>query len=573
MLKWLGNCKLQIKFVLIGAISIPFILFLGITAVLGVTHVNELLLSVQQKDLGAVYYLSQTKATILEARIMGRQSLLEENPTAIQTNIDGSKAKREQALEKWQAYLALPMLSDQTKVVAKSFDTEWQRFVGEYDQIYKFAAVHSVENQRQGVSLLDQNNGRNLVALLDRLITLHQGEAEVTKLEGTSSFNTVLAFIVGASILAMLMTFLAVLIFARSITVPVSRLHRVALDISRGNLERRVEINSTDELGQLAKAFNQMTMNLELAQRNRLAISETVNGKILVITSDLRSTAYQQSSGSQEQVSSVLQINQSVTELSQTAGHIFKLAEQVSQGVAQSAQASLRIQQTTSQVLTQVELGREAVTHTLEVSQQNIQFYQRLVETVQQLTSKTARMQAVVALLDNIARETHLLSLNAAIEAAGLGGQGGRFRVIAQEIKTLAANSGTSSRQVGELMAEIQDTMDQVLDETRQGQQHSQEMEQTVNHAAVVIEVLSDISHSSAQQAHSITRLAQQAQELASLIQITTAQQNTASQQVLSALSELSVIARQSSEGSSLVSETSSELEKVTQELSLALTA
>jgi methyl-accepting chemotaxis protein len=556
---------------LIGVINIPFALFLGIIGIIGVVQVNQLLLSVQQRDLGAIYHLSQAKADILQARVMGRQALLEENLTAIQSNIEGSKANRELALEEWHTYLSLPELATQTDVAAitKTFDVDWQRFVEAYDQLYTLASEHSLENQRQGVALTHQNNGGNLVAFLDQLISNYQAAAETSKLAGSTTFSIVLFFIIGASLLAMLLTFLAVQRFAKTITGPITKLHEVALAISAGNLSSQVELNSRDELGQLAAVFNQMTLSLDSAQKNRVTVSTTIHK----LTSDLRHIAYQQAGGSQEQATSVNQISQSVRELSQTASHIFTLATQVSTEVAQAAQASLSIKQSTDQVVWQAEKGRTATARTLELSQGLSQFYQHLIEIMQSLSYKTSQMQAVAELLDSLSQETHLLSLNAAIEAAGLGQEGERFGVIAQEVKTLASNSGKSSQEAGKLVAEIQEIMGVALQEAAHGQEQLQSMVQTARHAGGVIEILGDFSTESAQQAYSITRVAQQAQELASLIKLTTSQQDTASQQVLGALTELTVIASQSSEGSGLVFETSAKLEELTQELHVALVA
>jgi methyl-accepting chemotaxis protein len=367
----------------------------------------------------------------------------------------------------------------------------------------------------------------------------------------------------------MLLTFLAVQGFAKTITVPMTKLHEVALAISAGNLSSQVELNSRDELGQLATVFNQMTLSLDSAQKNRITVSATIHK----LTSDLRNIAYQQAGGSHEQATSVNQISQSVRELSQTATHIFTLATQVSTEVAQAAQASLNIKQSTDQVVWQAEMGRAATTRTLELSQGLSQFYQHLIEVMQSLSHKTSQMQAVATLLDSLAQETHLLSLNAAIEAASLDHEGERFGVIAQEVKTLANNSGKSSQEAGRLVAEIQEIMSLALQEAQHGQEQLQGMVQTAKHAGGVIEVLGGFSAESAQQAHSIIRVAQQAQELASLIKLTTSQQDTASQQVLGALTELTVIASQSSEGSGLVFATSAKLEELTQELHVALVA
>ncbi len=569
-MRWFSRLRIRNKFFLIGLLNIPFAFLIAGAGVWGISQMDYLLKSIENKDLMAIYSLSQTKTLILEARIAGRQALLETDPIPIQTNSDTSRNKRDQALAQWQIYLALP-LTEAAKTASKSFDQNFSNFVNEYEQILALARNHTAQNQAEGVALLNQNNGRNLIANLDNLIALQKNEALATEKEARITREDLNILIPGFTGVMLILFFAAIAWLARIVSKPIIETKRIAVSIANGNLAERIKVNSKDEIGELGQAFNQMAANLAFAQKTRQEISEVVKNNVMQMTTQLRNTAYQQSSGSEEQATSILQVNLSVKELNAAATNIAILAEQVSQAARIAALDSHQIEQTTHLAVLQSNRGVEAVASTSQISQQVANLYEQLVENMHALSAKTASMQLILDLLNSISQQTHILSLNAAIEAAGIGVGAERFAVIAQEVRNLALNASTASKEVVIMVQEITQTAQTALANAQNGSLKAIELAQTALEAGQVIEMLQEVTRQSEQQANSFTTTAQKTHELTTVIKISANQQRTSNQQVLEALNGLSAIAQQIAEGSHFVSDTAQNLEDVTRSIEMVL--
>jgi methyl-accepting chemotaxis protein len=262
-----------------------------------------------------------------------------------------------------------------------------------------------------------------------------------------------------------------------------------------------------------------------------------------------------------------------MSELSSTARNIADLAGQVRQAAETVAGESQQIELTTAQTATQSEKGRKAVGQTVAVSGEVGLLYKQLLDTMNDLNTRHNKMRRILDLLGAIASETHLLSLNAAIEAAGAGEYGERFGVVAHEVKDLAARSSQASQEVVAIVREIEDVTRQAVLSAQDGFHKAREMEEVAAQAGSFIEEMRQLSERAHEQANTISGSAQEMQELSEIIKNATEQQRSANQQVMTALSGLTIIAQQSASGSTNVSQTAVNLEMVSTRLNMTLAA
>lgn len=316
---------------------------------------------------------------------------------------------------------------------------------------------------------------------------------------------------------------------------------------------------------ELAKALE------ELAARQQAG--QEVSQKVLKLSAELKTTSSQQASGSQEQAASLSQVNTSIMELSSTASNIAELAEQVAGSTKQMAADSGLIEQTAHLSVSQSQQGITAVERTVEVSQIVGELYHEVQETLGELNAKSANMRQILELLSSIAGETHLLALNASIEAAGAGEFGVRFGVVAQEIKHLADRSSRASQNVVAVVQQVEEATLKAVNKVEMGYLRAQEMEQVAGEAGTVIEGMRRISAQVQSQATSISQRVQEVRELCEVIKMATNQQRSASEQVLSAISGVSVVAKQNAESSVSVSSTAIHLEEMSHNLTNSLAA
>ena len=306
-----------------------------------------------------------------------------------------------------------------------------------------------------------------------------------------------------------------------------------------------------------------------LAERQRTG--QVVSQQVLEMASQLSATATQQASGSQEQAAVVCQVDSSMSELSATASSIAELAGQVKAAVNQAATDSRQIEETTVVALNCSTKGLAAVEQTVVFSQRTASLYQQLLTTLNDLNQKNSRMRIILDLLGSIASETHLLSLNAAIEAAGAGEYGDRFSVVAQEVKRLAARSASAGREVVTIVEEIETATRLAVGCAESGYAETHQLQEVAHETGHLIAQMQTITRQSHAQATSINSSTGSVKELSEIIWSATAQQRSASEQVLYSLKGLNEVAEQSAYGSSQISLTAEELQDLSQHLNVAL--
>lgn len=314
--------------------------------------------------------------------------------------------------------------------------------------------------------------------------------------------------------------------------------------------------------------FLRQTLHLLEARQQT---SQQVSQQVLSLATQLSGSATQWASGSVQQAAVAIQVNDTMGGLSGSAANIARLAEQVSRAAGQMAQDSQIIEETTNHSVSKSESGIAAVSNTIQVSAEVAGLYQDLLDSITELKTKNANTRLILNLLREIAGQTHLLSLNAAIEAAGASQGGERFRAVAQEVRQLAARSSDASKQVVELVKEIELATDRALNAAQTGKLRAAHLEMIANQTGEVIEEMRAVVQESQNQSSAINLSAEQVRKLSLVIKDATDQQLTASEHILDILSGLSNVAAESAEGSRLITNNAGQLTELSEELQLAL--
>jgi methyl-accepting chemotaxis protein len=309
----------------------------------------------------------------------------------------------------------------------------------------------------------------------------------------------------------------------------------------------------------------------ELGRRQLL--NQQVSQQVLTLVVQLNSNASQQATGSQEQASTIAEINTSLSELSATAKNIEDLANQVDLSANKSVINSSEIEQIASLAVQHGEKGLAAVQNTVDATTSVATLYGQMLETLTELSNKNVSMRTILDLLSTLASETHLLSLNAAIEAAGAGEFGERFGVVAQEVKKLAARSAAASRQVVAIIQEIENAQQEAVSTAESGYTKAMEMRQIANETGQIIAEMSAVSGQAQTKMNEVNEIAREIKQSTEIIRAVTSQQSSASQQVLDALNGLNTIAHQSTISSQQVSASAYNLEELSKKLTLSLTS
>jgi methyl-accepting chemotaxis protein len=251
--------------------------------------------------------------------------------------------------------------------------------------------------------------------------------------------------ILGVTIAIMLATSIVAYLIARRISAPLVAISDAANSVAEGSFSQVIDVTSEDEIGQLAKAFNEMTESL-----NRLLVRTGDTSQYLSASGEQLADMIEQMSSGVEEISVTL------NEMAQGAGVQADRAEDISRAITQLAK-------TTDQISANMQ-------QTYQSSTSAAQLMDEQVEIVDLLASKLSRIEHIVTMVEKISDQTNLLSLNASIEAARAGEYGAGFAVVAAEVRRLAERVALSVGEIASLSQEISEQLVPTLEKLHQTQ-------------------------------------------------------------------------------------------------------
>ncbi len=227
-------------------------------------------------------------------------------------------------------------------------------------------------------------------------------------------------------------------------------------------------------------------------------------------SAEILATTTQVASGAAETATAVSETTTTVEEVKQTA----QVASQKAKYVSDSAQKSAQVSQT----------GKQAVDGTIEGMQRIREQMESIAESIVRLSEQSQAIGEIIASVNDLAEQSNLLAVNAAIEAAKAGEQGKGFAVVAQEVKSLAEQSKQATAQVRTILSDIQKATGAAVMATEQG---SKAVEAGVKQSAQAAEAIRLLADSISEAAQAATQIAASSQQqLAGMDQVTLAMEN-----------------------------------------------
>ncbi|WP_035497155.1 methyl-accepting chemotaxis protein [Citrifermentans bremense] len=270
---------------------------------------------------------------------------------------------------------------------------------------------------------------------------------------------------IGLGLLCVLgLSVLLALMVSRTITGPVKEVVDSIKDIAQGDgdLTKRLPIHGDNEIGDLCVWFN------------------TFVSKMHGIISQVSDSAIQLSSSSVELQASSREMSESIATLSSQSTSLATAGEEMSATSSDIAGSCHLAADNAAGASGKASEGAGIAGQSISVMQAIAARVKNAADSVEQLGSRSDQIGAIVGTIEDIADQTNLLALNAAIEAARAGEQGRGFAVVADEVRALAERTTRATKEIGEMIKSIQketrdavQTMEQSVVEVEQGSNHA----------------------------------------------------------------------------------------------------
>jgi len=285
-------------------------------------------------------------------------------------------------------------------------------------------------------------------------------------------------FTTSMTVLVILLIIAAVIFWAtQMISKPISELTHVMQKIATGDgdLTKKIDINRTDEVGQLASHMNSFIAKLHTLLLKTASQAEQVG----VASEHLSQVSYETNSEIQQEKEQVDSVSTAVTEMASTVLEISRNAQETN-SAAEEVQSLTKVG---------TDISNEAQTAMISLAS-HIGEASQIVSGLEQ---ESGNIGAVVDVINSIADQTNLLALNAAIEAARAGEQGRGFAVVADEVRSLASRTQESTDDIRNMITKLQQIAQQASTMMQEGKAQA---ESSVTQTQDVLASLTAISNS-----------------------------------------------------------------------------
>ncbi|GAA0307415.1 methyl-accepting chemotaxis protein [Gracilibacillus halotolerans] len=282
----------------------------------------------------------------------------------------------------------------------------------------------------------------------------------VSESELTKDTRIIFYITIGIIILSLIVAFFIANFIVRSIATPLANMSGLMAQAQDGDLRvRSNDVSRKDEIGYLAKSFNQMLENInDLMHRT----TESSN-KVMSAAAELSEIAQAQSQSAKEVSAASEEIASGAAGLTDEAERGNTLASSIHDEVENVYRNNSEMENYAINVLETSHQGLEKMNELVQKTKDGEQMTSLLADKVDTLKTSTEQINEVMVMLTNIAQQTNLLSLNAAIEAARAGEAGKGFAVVADEIRKLSTQSKDSIDKVEEITSGIVNEVNETL--------------------------------------------------------------------------------------------------------------
>jgi len=527
-----------------------FLVLVGFTGYYISEKLGEEINVIHSQHLLAIKWLNGARAENRAAEALILTLLVTRDPNQEQMSVDDLKRRENASNELLNQFGQVQLSAQEREIMTKI--TEGLRAYQAYCQ--KTAEMALLKQKQEAYSYYQLNAAQHIKqvnVLLEYLSDYHAVEADKKKLESGQLISFANKLIIGLTTGAVILAFILGCSIARMIAKPLALMVVGVKEVACGNLiVKSLELDSKDEIGELAAGFNTMYGNLHSLVNQVVQTAE----QVVALSEELTASTEQSAVSTHHVANTISEIAQGAVQQVKDINSAVAMVEQLSVSISQIAENTSTITDKALVTANTAHNGRNAIEAAIKQMISIVHSVTNSSGVIVKLENHSKQIGQIIDTISGIAGQTNLLALNAAIEAARAGEQGRGFAVVAEEVRRLAEQSNAAAKQIAVIIAEIQsDTANAV------GVMNAQTREVTTG-----TEVVNAAGQSFEEIAELINQMSAQVQTSSAAI----CQMASASQQIVTSINYVDKICRQSSSQTQTVSDVSQEqaaaLEQIT---------
>ncbi len=335
----------------------------------------------------------------------------------------------------------------------------------------------------------------------------------------------------GVPLFTLLLIFAFGFFLARSVTKPLAEITAAAAEIAQGSIQQQITYESQDEMGALASAFRNLIQYFRTAAGAADAISRgdlTINlsprsqhdvlshsflrmiGTLRQISEQMQGSTHVVSVAIGDIVSSIQQIAATTSETATSVAQTATTVEEVKQTALVSSQKAQTVSESSHQTLQVSQHGQHSVEEAITGMNHVRDQMESIARCVAQLGVQTQTVGDIIETVNTLAEQSHLLALNASIEAVKAGDAGKGFAVVAREVRHLAEQSKRATTQIQKILTDIRRATDTAVQVTQQGAQSADQGAQRSQQAG---ESIRSLTQNISESTHALVQIAASSQQ------------------------------------------------------------